>query len=279
MNAVINAVASAFGRAALFAEPKPAKRQEERRREIGIAGRMPSMPNRKGVFFIMLQCVIFDFDGTVGDTLPICIEGFRRTLETVAERPFSDEEIIAAFGPSEEGSFMRLLPDRFEEGLAAYLKHYRELHESRPEPFPGVREVLSLLRKSGVRTALVTGKGAGSCRISLERFGMLDAFDLVRTGRKEGPNKPEDIRLVLEAFGLAGTDAFYVGDQPSDIVAARTAGVIPLAAAWADSANPDALRKEKPAALFRTVTDLRAFLEQELEHRFAAISGARAFFS
>ena len=59
----------------------------------------------------------------------------------------------------------------------------------------------------------------------------------------------------------------------------RTAGAIPLAATWADTADPDALRKENPAALFHTVGELRAFLERELELRSAAISDARAKFS
>ena len=29
----------------------------------------------------MIKCVIFDMDGTLADTLPLCIESFRKTIE------------------------------------------------------------------------------------------------------------------------------------------------------------------------------------------------------
>mgnify|MGYP006357288589 CR=1 FL=1 len=45
-----------------------------------------------------IKGVIFDLDGTIGDTVPLCIKAFRKAIEPLIERSVSDEEIIATFG-------------------------------------------------------------------------------------------------------------------------------------------------------------------------------------
>jgi len=60
----------------------------------------------------MIKAMIFDLDGTIGNTLPLCIKAFRETIETFMKRKISDEEIIATFGPSEEGTIYSLIMRR-----------------------------------------------------------------------------------------------------------------------------------------------------------------------
>ena len=74
-----------------------------------------------------IKAVIFDLDGTIGDTLPLIIKAFRNALEPLINRSVSDAEIIATFGPSEEGTIMSLAPDHYEKGLADYLSYYEDL--------------------------------------------------------------------------------------------------------------------------------------------------------
>ena len=51
-----------------------------------------------------LRGVIFDLDGTLADTLPVCYAAFRAAFHRyVPERTFSDAEITSFFGPNEEG--------------------------------------------------------------------------------------------------------------------------------------------------------------------------------
>lgn len=58
----------------------------------------------------MLKAVLFDFDGTVGNTLPLCIAAFQKAITPLAGRSFSEREIVATFGPSEEGTIRALIP-------------------------------------------------------------------------------------------------------------------------------------------------------------------------
>jgi phosphoglycolate phosphatase/pyrophosphatase PpaX len=113
-----------------------------------------------------IKGVIFDLDGTIGDTVPLCIKAFRKAIEPLIERLVSDEEIIATFGPSEEGTIMALAPEFYEEGVTNYLKYYEQYHDMCPNPFEGIEDILRILKEKGIHISMVTGKGKYSTDIS-----------------------------------------------------------------------------------------------------------------
>ena len=207
-----------------------------------------------------IRGVLFDLDGTLGNTLPVCIGAFREAIQPFAGRALSDAEIVATFGPSEEGTVHVLAPGHAAEALAAYLHHYAILHESCTEPFAGVPEMLTDLKARGVKLALVTGKGQGSANISLARLNLLPFFEHIEVGSPLGPRKSEAITEILARWKMDPKSAVYVGDAPSDIPSARHAGTYAVAAAWATTADPDLLRAENPDALFLTLADFEAWL-------------------
>lgn len=212
----------------------------------------------------MYKAVMFDFDGTLGDTLPLCYEAFIRAGKDVAGKTIAREDVAACFGPSEEGMMQRLLPDHWEEGVCVYLSHYRDLHDMCPEPFVGGRDLLDLLRKHRVPLALITGKGPVSAAISLERYGLARSFDWIATGNAEGSQKDRHMREFVAAQGILPGDAVYIGDSVADIRESRSAGVDVFAAGWAATAKLPELEAAKPDRLFTDINDLRAYFEREL---------------
>ena len=86
----------------------------------------------------MIQGAIFDLDGTLGDTLPVCYRAFRSVLRDRLSRDYSDREIHAMFGPSEEGILARLCPNDAEAAHRDYLVAYRLAHSLCPQPFVGI---------------------------------------------------------------------------------------------------------------------------------------------
>ena len=212
-----------------------------------------------------IRAVIFDLDGTLANTLPLCISAFRKSIEPLISRNVSDNEIIATFGPSEEGTIMALAPNHYEKGVADYLTHYEMLHDMCRAPFDGVVELLELLKNKGIATAMVTGKGRKSAAMSLERFGISQYFEVLETGMPEGPSKPKGIQAVLDAFdNIARDEVIYVGDAPSDITACRQVGIPIIAAAWAETAEPEKLIAMHPDELFYDVPSFAKWLETKI---------------
>ncbi len=75
-----------------------------------------------------IKAVIFDLDGTLANTLPLCIAAFKKSIAPLVNRTVSEAEIIATFGPSEEGTILALAPNHYDKGVADYLLFYKELH-------------------------------------------------------------------------------------------------------------------------------------------------------
>ena len=210
------------------------------------------------------KLIIFDLDGTIADTLPLCIAAFKRSIEPVLGTTLTDAEIIATFGPSEEGTIRKLLPGQEEAGVKAYLQHYKELHHTCPVPFPGIKELLEYLGSENVLLAMVTGKGIHSTKISLEQFGLAQYFGITETGSPEGPNKINGIRNVLKQLNVDASDSLYIGDAPSDIKYCKEIGVPIAAAAWASTANADDLLPLNPEWIFYSVSDFRKWIAKHI---------------
>jgi pyrophosphatase PpaX len=199
--------------------------------------------------------LIFDLDGTLTDTLPVALTAFHEAVRVYSGRSYTDEEIVARFGPTEEGMLQRLVPDRWEDCLHLYLRIYEQEHQRTGRIFPGIVTALDMLKARGIPLAVVTGKGPKSAAISLSQLGLASYFDFIETGSPEGSVKPQCIRRVLARWGIAPEQTAYLGDAVSDIEAARAVGLIPLAAAWEKRAEPKQLHSLAPAAIFHTVEE------------------------
>lgn len=211
-----------------------------------------------------IRGVIFDFDGTLADTLPLCIRAFRASIEPRLGRSVSDTEIIATFGPAEEGTIRALIPDYYDEGVSAYLQHYEQFHADYPDLFPGIQSLLTDLHERGVKLALVTGKGERSAVLSLNFYGLTSYFSAFGYGDLEPNSKTRNINRIRAEWNLPPDAVLYVGDAPSDILACRQAGVPIASAAWASTAEPARLAELEPDALFDTVESFGEWLVKRL---------------
>ncbi len=211
----------------------------------------------------MLQALIFDFDGTIADTVPICVDAFRMTVEPVLGRPLTLDDVRSYFGPTEEGIFQKHFPERCDELLAELLRRYEELQKGVPETAPGIMELIRDVRSAGVRVALVTAKGRHTCQISLDFYGIENDFEEIRVGSPEGRVKDAAIREVLSKMEIRPENSVYVGDAYKDVVSAHKAGVPCWSAAWFASANPSKILEYNPERIFYSVSEMRSELEKE----------------
>jgi phosphoglycolate phosphatase-like HAD superfamily hydrolase len=67
-------------------------------------------------------------------------------------------------------------------------------------------------------------------------------------------------------FNLRPQEAIYVGDAPNDIISARAANILNIAAAWANTADIQQLKELNPDEIFFSIEEFSAFLKSELEN-------------
>jgi phosphoglycolate phosphatase-like HAD superfamily hydrolase len=180
---------------------------------------------------------IFDFDGTVADTLRLVISSFQEAVASVGGPILTDREVYAFFGPTEAGMLRLAVGDRWQQAYRTYLHAYERDHAPFDNLFQGIPEIIGMLRARGIRVGLVTGKGRDSALISVARTGLDAWLDAFETGSDEGLAKAAGIGRVLASWGVDPADAAYVGDTPDDMRSAVEAGVVALGAAWARTSS------------------------------------------
>ena len=202
--------------------------------------------------------VIFDLDGTLADTLPMCISAFRKAVEPFIHRHLEYEEIERQFGLNEEGMIRNIVGEHWEEALEDFYRHYVDMHDLCPTPFDGICELMSELKQSGTKGALVTGNGSHTCSLTLEHWGMKDVFVCIETGSSNKNRKSEAITHILQEYHI--DEAVYIGDTVSDVLLSRDAGISCLSAVWSSNVNRDELEKINGGNVMDTIYRLRCRL-------------------
>lgn len=210
-----------------------------------------------------IKLVALDLDGTIANTLPLCIKAFRLAVQPHISHTLSDNDIIQTFGLNEEGMIRKVVKDEcWEQALQDFYPIYMKLHRFMcPQPFQGIRTLISQLRQKDVIVVLITGKGAKSCKITLQQFEMESDFDRIITGNAERNTKHEALEELLNVYHLSPSEIVYIGDTVSDIMQCRMANVVCLSAAWCvTSSGNESMRKYNPGKVFTSIEKLSEYL-------------------
>ncbi len=182
-----------------------------------------------------IQCVIFDIDGTMTRTFELIFASFNHVAEKYLGKTFSEPEIVALFGPPEEGGLRKVFPEeQIARAMDDLCRYYKDHHAAMAGLHEGIDETLRFLKDHDVKLAVFTGKGRRTTAITLEELKIGHYFDLVVSGDDVVRYKPdpEGIRKVIEAFSLPPGAVLMVGDSPGDLKASREAGVRAALALW-----------------------------------------------
>ncbi len=204
--------------------------------------------------------VIFDIDGTLTFTNQLIFDSFNYITQKYLGKPYSNEEVIALFGPTEDVIFKQLFPTQFEQVKKDYYEYYHQNHKI-ALLYDGIKELLIDLKNANCILGIYTGKGRTSSLITLNFLGVRELFDLIVTGDDVENHKPspEGIIKFINEFGLDKKEVIMIGDAPSDIKAAHDAGVEIASVIW-DSYSSEKVKAMNPENCFSTVKELREFL-------------------
>jgi HAD superfamily hydrolase (TIGR01509 family) len=204
---------------------------------------------------------VFDMDGTLVDTFQLNLRSFNHAVK----RNLTPEEALdIPSGTLEEQLNNYVSSGGVPRAIERFHAHYKRHFESTTRVFPGIRELLFVMRAKGIKLAVCTGASGQIAEYTLARSELSDYFPTVVTGddvRKPKPD-PSGLRLVMEKIGAHSDQTVYVGDHPDDITASRNTGAR-TAAKWGsqhvselDDLKPDFLLRHPSEAL--TLSYLRA---------------------
>lgn len=183
----------------------------------------------------VMKAIIFDFDGTLASTLPICYYAFQNVFKDFDNKDLSSEEIKAMFGPSETGIIREnLINSNKEQAIELYYQKYLENHSNLVNYNMEIDKMIKHLKDYGIKLGIVTGKARRSLDISLQALQMDHLFDVIVTGDEVIHPKPhpEGIIKALSLLSVRDNEAMYVGDSDADIQAGIAANVHTVGVQW-----------------------------------------------
>lgn len=210
----------------------------------------------------MIKAIVFDLDGTICDSIPMCMEAFHNAVEPYADHELTEEEVLQTFGLNETGMIKALVKDNWEKALNDFYQEYERLHDMCMEPFHGICKLLQFIKENNVFLGLVTGKGENCCNITLQKLQLEKSFDDVLTGSEYYNNKADNMLQLMNKYALKTNEILYIGDAVSDVLACRTIGVICVTAAWKKISTIELkeLKDINSDLLFVNVTDLHEYI-------------------
>ncbi len=176
------------------------------------------------------RLIVWDFDGTLADTLALSVEIFNAFAARHGFRPLDD--LAAARGLNTRTFFWKYRIPLWK--LPKLGADYRAAVRGRMASirlFAGLADLIRDLRGGGCRLGVLSSNAAENIRACLDANGAGEAFDFV-VGYPRLFGKATAIRKLLRREGVGPREFLYVGDEVRDVEAARKAGVDVAAVAW-----------------------------------------------
>lgn len=192
----------------------------------------------------MKNVIIFDFDGTIANTLPTVIKILKTVMKDFGYESITTGEIEKLRGMSPLDIVVHLkVPIWKIPKLISAIRN--KLHDQieNVELFPGIEKVLLEIKFRGYKLAILSSNKKETLDKFLEKKQLM-FFDFVQSE----PNVFEKSKLIkkfLRQNKIKAEDVIYIGDEVRDIEACKKSGVLIIAVSWGFNKST-ILKKFKP---------------------------------
>ncbi len=205
------------------------------------------------------KVIIFDFDGTLADTLgALLVVTNRLALEfgyplTTPERlsnlrNLSSREIIQQSGVPvvKIPFFLKKIRDYLQDDILNL------------KTIPGIQDALIQLKNDGNCLGILTSNSEENVKIFLKNQGMQDLFSFIYSETSLF-GKDKSLRKLIRKNNLITEEVIYVGDETRDIEASKKIHIKVIAVSWGFNSG-EVLAKYNPDFLLHQPSELIAVL-------------------
>ena len=193
-----------------------------------------------------IKLIIFDFDGTLGDTRRNIVTTMQMTIKELQLPSRTEAECASTIGLPLDGCFRALFPDIQDDLIPRCAETYRRifnenLQKITPEAFPGVVKTLKTLKEQGLVLTIASSRSRNSLTELTRDMGIADyiSYLIGADDVKEAKPKPEPVLKTLAAMQFAASETLVVGDMAVDIQMGANAGAKTCGVTWGNGSRED----------------------------------------
>ncbi|MEO0896085.1 MAG: HAD-IA family hydrolase [Bacteroidota bacterium] len=177
------------------------------------------------------KLLVFDFDGTIADTLSIALIIINEIGEDYGW-PTLDKEQFFEYKKKSTKELMDIVGLKYRQ-LPRIVRRSRrgfKKHMNKVNPITGMPEVLEELKKRGYRMGILTSNTRKNVEKFLAIHG-LDHFEFIYAPNSLFGKAPV-LKKILRRYHMKAEDVIMIGDEHRDLDAANQAGVDGLGVLW-----------------------------------------------
>lgn len=177
-----------------------------------------------------IRLVIFDFDGTLGDSQKLITDTMLATIERLNLPKRSREECARTIGLPLKECFSSIIP-MSDEQAEECAKVYSEIFNVKNVPgvvkaFPGVVETLERLSSQGIMMSIASSRSHRTLAKLMDELDLSKYITYLIAADDVVDKKPaaESVLKTLRHFNVEAHETLVVGDAEFDILMGRNAG-------------------------------------------------------
>lgn len=190
--------------------------------------------------FKEIKAFLFDLDGTLIDTDALIIGSYEAAFKTFRpDYKLTEEEKCAFLGPTLKSMFAKYFKEDFETVLKVYRSFTNSHAKELVTIYPNAIEAIKYLKSKGYIVGIITSRFTSSAEFMIDELSLNGVFDfLIGLDDVKNPKPdPEGINIILNRYNLKPNQAIYVGDNLSDYLAGKNAGVYTSLVSWSRGRN------------------------------------------
>jgi len=201
--------------------------------------------------------IIWDFDGTIADSMPVVMELF---YAQTGLKPFSKEKVEALRNMTlkqvlrEVGIPLWQVPRILVKERAAFGRRLSEV-----PVFDGVEPALKQLHEAGHKMVVMSSNSPENIRRFLHQHDISKYF-LEIHGNTGLFGKTSAIKLILRKYKWHAEDCYMIGDETRDVDAGKKAGLFTIAVNWGYNGE-EILKQHNPDEFISNVHQLTKLIQ------------------
>ena len=187
----------------------------------------------------MKKLCIFDFDGTLFDSVDDVVICFNEALSEYGFPTLTRDEYIPCLGGNIDDIVLKLLgsnssPQNIESFKNTCLYLYNLSKKEKTIPFPDSKEVLKNLQDNGILLAINSNRLNYSLNEFVSKYFSDIDFVSIEGHNINCPSKPDPfgVNNIINKANVSSDEALYIGDSITDIKTAQNAGIDCVIVEW-----------------------------------------------